>query len=113
MAKLRHAAALALVGWYLMTPPTVPFPGQVGIRAETLMKSGRWWTDVNAPLSHWQIAESFDSAEDCEDMKSKMVRDFTRHEGADHPSSSYKAAYRVAESQAQCIASDDPRLKGK
>ncbi len=42
-----------------------------------------------------------------------MVKDFTRHEGADRPSTSYKAAYRLAESQTRCIASDDPRLKEK
>jgi hypothetical protein len=41
--NLRHAAALALVGWYLMTPPV----------------NGNWDTDVSvkieAPRSEWDI----------------------------------------------------------
>ncbi len=39
---LRHAAALALVGWYLMYPPT-----------------------PNRPLSQWEILNIFDSATEC------------------------------------------------
>jgi hypothetical protein len=49
--KLRHAAALALVGWYLMMPPTSP-PNSFTINEA-------------APLSKWYLIESFDSAESC------------------------------------------------
>ena len=53
--KSRHAAALALVGWYLMTPPQTKF----------------WWigaqrSDNAAPLSQWTNAQSFDKAQLCE-----------------------------------------------
>jgi hypothetical protein len=53
--KLRHAAALALVGWYLMVPP----------------QTRTWWIgeeryDDAAPLNRWTIEQSFDKAELCE-----------------------------------------------
>jgi hypothetical protein len=48
--KLRHAAALALTGWYLMVPPYDLEKGLV---------------DDAAPLSKWTIDGSFDSAEQC------------------------------------------------
>jgi hypothetical protein len=46
--KLQHAAALALLGWYLMTPP-VPDTGT---------------PQYNAPLAQWDIQRVFDSAGD-------------------------------------------------
>jgi hypothetical protein len=46
--KARHAAALALVGWYLMTPPI-------------LLKC----PDEGAPLSRWTVEEAFDTAREC------------------------------------------------
>lgn len=48
--KLSHAAALALVGWYLMLPP--------------VSSDGRIQKD--APLSDWYIFSSFDTKEACE-----------------------------------------------
>jgi len=48
--KSRHAAALALVGWYLMIPP-------MGLHVEV---------EYNAPLSQWDMMGSFDSADECE-----------------------------------------------
>ena len=43
--KLRHAAALALVGWYLMAP-----------------------LQTGAPISKWASVRSFDSPAGCEDF---------------------------------------------
>ena len=53
--KLRHAAALALVGWYLMIPPIVRPPGREGT------------ADTKAPLSKWVkvIRSAFDSEDAC------------------------------------------------
>jgi hypothetical protein len=44
--KLRHAVALAIVGWYLMVPPMYEHND----------------IDSSAPLSPWQIVQSCDSA---------------------------------------------------
>jgi hypothetical protein len=51
--NLRHAAALALVGWYLMMPPLA------GPNASNLR------VDLTAKLSQWEIVDSFDSADVC------------------------------------------------
>jgi hypothetical protein len=47
--KPRHAAALALVGWYLMVPPRVYNAGNM------------LHIEIKAPLSKWERWGSFDS----------------------------------------------------
>ena len=86
MIKLRHTAALALMGWYLFVPPQTRF----------------WWIgeqryDDAAPLSRWTIDRSFDKASVCE-----AARLATQEQAGD-------AAIRM--SHAVCVASDDPRLR--
>jgi hypothetical protein len=88
--KLRHAAALALVGWWVMFPPLV---------------GGR--CQVNAPLSQWDKSGPFDTADQC---KSAMAIDQL-------PSAIAKTTNGDAESikrikAEQCVSTDDPRLKG-
>jgi hypothetical protein len=53
--KPRHAAALALVGWYLMMPPNTQ-----GWFSKTKNN------DEAAPLDQWTIVRSFDTALMCE-----------------------------------------------
>jgi hypothetical protein len=104
--KPRHAVALALIGWYLMTPPII---GVV--------------VTAHAPLRQWRIVKSYDSAGECEKdldddtaFSEKVAEDSAFRERAwrrDAPTLSrddYDATvgaflYTV------CIASDDPRLK--
>ena len=88
--KLRHAAALALIGWYLLQPP---------MRSH----SGRYEYDANAPLSLWSEHAAYDSAAECEKGKAKLAEAFP-----DAPASSkgFLASFH-------CVASDDPRLKEK
>jgi hypothetical protein len=86
MIKLRHTAALALMGWYLFVPPQTRF----------------WWIgeqryDDAAPLSKWTIDRSFDKAAGCE-----AARLATQELAGD-------AAIRMG--HAVCVASDDPRLR--
>ena len=104
--KPRHAAAFALVSWYLMIPPILPIGDTVDV------KNGRWWTQTAAPLSKWQISSSYDSASDCENLKDKLIK--SGSSGLDNTkATSYKRAFAVASTQAVCIATDDPRLKEK
>ena len=86
--KLRHAAALALVGWYLMTPPFV------NNRA-----------DLNTPLSRWTILGSFDSAEKCEEDRRPLQGAGSAWHEPD-PNHAAKALTAIL-----CVSSDDPRLK--
>jgi hypothetical protein len=102
--NLRHAAALALVGWYLMIPPEV-YPGPNSSRV--LMPP---------PFDRtWRVKATFNSANDCEVAREKHETDVAlalksaipkRYEA--HPTLS-----SPIDDGALCIATDDPRLKGK
>lgn len=92
---VRHAAALALAGWYLMVPPYSS--GRTGIRF-----------DFDAPLINWQLARSFDSAEDCEAFKLEALKVSTE-QGIKRSRKITTSVWSVGD----CIASDDPRLKEK
>jgi hypothetical protein len=117
--KPRHAAALALVGWYLMVPPPGP-PRSTG--ASTAPPND------NAPLNQWTIRNSSDSAQACEAAKKKILDTATtnmdkqqhlaeRRQGLS-PDNFADQAFLVADqleyaTEAVCISTDDPRLKSK
>jgi len=88
--NLRHAAALALVGWYLLLPPWVAY--------DTF--------DASAPLSKWQHSYSYDSATECESDRSSMIDYYSHHPKADQ--ANWFLRLHIA---SQCVATDDPRLK--
>ena len=112
--KPRHAAALALVGWYLMVPP--------------LFKKG---IDLNAPPSQWEHRQAFDTADRCESTKDDLVRcaeilnnamvgnvkqacgfeGKTRHEIRDRDQEEIVVQMAFQFMEARCIATDDPGLK--
>jgi hypothetical protein len=96
--NLRHAAAIALVGWYLMVPPRPAGPRMPGALAG--------WPDTNAPLSKWIIDKSFDSAEDCERGFRKLVGE------AGIAQDNESAAARFQSFNPLCVATNDPRLNG-
>ena len=94
----RHAAALALVGWYLITPP--------------LSSDGKRVVGY-APLSGWSIGQSFDSATECEHARIEQVTS-ARYvaEKARDPDPSNSVLVLDA-SLGKCVATNDPRLKGE
>jgi len=89
---LRHAAALALMGWYLMVPPPLPHSrghGQI------------------EPLSRWIVARTFESKKACDAERRHLSKlDPGAEVAGDDP-----PAYQVYD--AECFATDDPRLKEK
>jgi hypothetical protein len=105
--NLRHATALALMGWYLMVPPFVHYDPR----------------ELWAPVSQWKIVERFDTATACKGYLQEMKED----PGALH--GEYKVASKFqteglnrmrhmridsfALRYAGCIFSDDPRLDEK
>jgi len=104
----RHAAALALVGWYLMTPPVQLVkcwkggwnPGLVGSAGcEARIES-------QAPLREWKRAQpqEFEYKTDCERAISNDC-----HSEAVDPVPGFVGELCNAE----CITTDDPRLKEK
>ena len=61
--KLHHAAALALLGWFLMVPPRIcncP-PGESFAPCACR-------PDLSAPLNKWNRASHYDSRDACEDQ---------------------------------------------
>jgi hypothetical protein len=89
----RHAAALALVGWYLVIPP---------------------WDKQHVfggtPLSQWTDYEgSYDTAKECAEGKEQLLRDVDAEVKKYAGWQSYKDAVILG----RCVATDDPRLKEK
>ena len=87
--KPHHAAVLVLIGWYLLQPPTHREAG------------GKVVFDGDLPLSLWRHISSYDTAKECQAQIEHMWElppMMVEIEGADF---------------VRCIASDDPRLKGK
>jgi hypothetical protein len=101
--NLRHAAALAFVGWYLMIPP---YHGSVSDHDIVI--------DRSAPLSKWEILDSFDSANDCADQRMRHQKRTAKY--SDSTLSTPETVHQVTLARilsATCIATDDPRLKEK
>ena len=93
--KPRHAAALALVGWYLMVPP---------------MEGDH--TNPSAPFSRWRMtAGSFDAASECRKALDDSTRDAIKALKDPHILPFTREA-SLQFLDAACVASDDPRLKG-
>ena len=103
--KSRHAAALALfsLGWYLMIPPL----------AQHTLKSR---TDL--PISQWEQRQAFDSAQECETSKAALIRTYEDNATKNERTNDDRMKNldeRLIEHAVDglCIATDDPRLKGK
>ena len=87
--KLRHAAALALVGWYLMLPPT------------TL--NG---VDISAPLAQWSIYQEYDSYRNCVAGWSELQNQTKPDAQLQFPPKQLRQF-----AAAQCVSSEDSDLK--
>lgn len=89
--KLRHAAALALAGWYLFTPP---------IGEDNTGRAIPGTMNTAAPLSDWLAVNTvFDSLAECKkaqrDLAAFQKNDPVRHD---------------ADMHGLCVRTDDPRL---
>ena len=97
--NIRHAAALALVGWYLMVPPRIPGTGEV---------------NKGVPLSQWTKRRLFPHDEGCEAAKTRLRQEAlaaqTQNDAAD-PRRGRNPELHCVLCKAQCVAEDDPRLK--
>jgi hypothetical protein len=93
---------LALVGWYLMVPPITESYGHVHVQG-------------GVSISQWELKGSYDSAAECRQALLKFQRENHHAEvntGVPHKAE-IDAAFAEQPEWAQCIASDDPRLKSK
>ena len=108
--NLRHAAALALVGWYLMVPPSMSemdwtcgdslsahaYHKLFGTADEKECAKFAEIEAPNAPISKWHEASPFETLSACEEGQKRLI-DAAKLSSPEHG--------------AKCIASDDPRLK--
>ena len=107
--KPRHAAALALVGWYLVLPP----------KEGLIVKPA-------APMRDWKIEQSFKTIRECEDFrhnvatatlaleKIRIARALAGEIEIDpNTEMGHIADVLGDEALLECMASDDPRLKEK
>jgi hypothetical protein len=98
----RHAAALALVGWFLMTAPV----------------SEQGAIHQDAPLSEWTKASHFDSESDCDVWRKEKIRDSEDEVELAPKSEADEDGKQDADKDlnaalvSQCVADDDPRLTG-
>jgi len=132
---LRHTAALALVGWYLMVPPFQhSWTGDVQYWMEQVpgvLPTGRTPVPMidkctpEAPLSEWTQFDEYETLSECKSGQEK-VQDRTREqiesaekalEGESKDAGPSKAEKLRNEEEvdcalyAKCVATDDPRLK--
>jgi hypothetical protein len=117
---MKHSwmAAMPLLGWYLMAPP--PLVSAKALRdaannkastADDLLRSARK-VDLNAPLTRWVMVRTFDAADACEQFKIAMTQWVGTPQGkAMVAKSSARSFYVEQIGDAQCVASDDPRLR--
>jgi len=96
--KLSHAAALALIGWYLMVPPPVVH--------------NRLPVNLEAPLSECRLFSAHDSAAECMQGLVAFYKAAKAELLAKPGDESDRIRFYQLENS-QCIASDDARLKEK
>jgi hypothetical protein len=109
---LRHAAAFALVGWYLITPNSYS-----DSKGNWMM--GIWERRQGQPekpdLSSWEVRGSYETAAECHQAIGTFARQPTTNSEilADPLIVTDPDGYRAIRNQvfkrALCIASDDPR----
>ena len=64
--------------WVLVSPPFLNNPPALQVRPGTAVEThialtAEGWLDTAAPLTKWQHVKSFDTAKECEDMRSKAL----------------------------------------
>ena len=102
--KPRHAAALVLVGWYLIGSP---------IRTP---KDDKPYLAEHAEYGSWKVLHRFETQDECETVRNRAAKYARRGELVVFPDNfpvRDTALSLAQEADIECIASDDPRLKGK
>ena len=103
MMRCRRAAALSLLGWYLLSPPPRTDPKSGGTSPVLV--------DVDRPLRDWKIAKSFAGAGECRAyLKDWIIKQQLEAENLPKPTPAKALLELNTRSNSQCIASEDPRL---
>jgi len=92
--RLRHAAAISLLGWDLLLPP-------VSLVTQHVNK--------DAPLSTWNVQRTYSRKKACEGRMDRLRRQGLA--AAQKQGSAYDPDLSCPACNAQCVDADDPRLK--
>lgn len=87
------------LGWYLLLPPWGPTPEEPA---------------THLPLSQWTPLAAFDSAAECErakDERVSMTADLMKKMRHNPRAERDAFAHGMRAAAAQCVATDDPRLR--
>jgi hypothetical protein len=107
--NLRHAAALVLVGCYLLAPPV----------SQPKDQHEPPYLDEHAGYRDWKILHAFKTANECEAGQKRATLDaengkLTAFDGGfSGVIDTDPKPWLMQQIEAECIASDDPRLKEK
>jgi hypothetical protein len=99
--------AFALVGWYLLLSP-------LHLEGPASDPNTRVEVDSKAPLSWWKVMGTFDTAKECHDYPD-YFRELLRKQRGNLSDADAEAADAMAKywfDNAQCVATDDPRVAG-
>ncbi|HUO04325.1 MAG TPA: hypothetical protein VMU16_03910 [Candidatus Binataceae bacterium] len=115
----RHAAALTLVTWYLFFP-RLHHQNKAGAPGDSST------VESAVPISQWRKSGPFSSAAECQNRLTRFRADSSAaldremkiwHSHHDDPHEaddvSFMTGAKAQAMAAQCVESDDPRLKGK
>ncbi len=107
--KLRHAAALVMVGWYLMIPPGHLASAPAHHKQHPVLEP-----DPTAPLNGWYPVQSFSTELLCHQGLRDLGAPSTAREHfmKPHRNPGERQFLTRALRSGQCIAADDPRIKG-
>jgi hypothetical protein len=107
--KFRHAAALLSVSWYLLAPPV----------RQPKDQHEPPYLDEHAGYRDWKILHTFKTADECEAGQKRATLDaengkLTAFDGGfSGVIDTDPNLWLMQQIEAECIASDDPRLKKK
>jgi hypothetical protein len=92
--RIRHAAALVFVGWYLMLPPR--------------MTSNPRMPDLGAPFTRWTNFGAYHDSHECQAARTKIYKKAEKN-----PPTAANRFFQTQIASSQCVATSDPRLSGK
>ena len=95
--KARNAAALALVVWYLVSPPL----GRP--------KNGNDYVDDGAPYWKWTPVFAFYDLASCQEKRDSETQ--RAEDRLKEPLAGEMTLWEMAQTESECITNDDPRLK--
>jgi hypothetical protein len=107
---LGRLCALALVGWYLMVPPTYEVPAgeyKQEFQLHPVLKVGNNYVGVrdDAPIGQWEIEFSYDTAFQCQTVALRLLKRKPKEW------ESFEGLEAMRDAFAKCIATDDRRVK--